>query len=84
IPLDKQKFQIAAQSSLHDINKLLEVPFPQSEEYETLAGLITYERPTIKEGDEFILHNYKIKILKINQTIPELVEVKLTEETPQD
>ncbi|MCE7864077.1 MAG: HlyC/CorC family transporter [Bacteroidetes bacterium CHB5] len=84
IPLDKQKFQIAAQSSLHDINKLLEVPFPESEEYETLAGLITYERPSIKEGDEFILHNYKIKILKINQTLPELVEVKLTEETSQD
>jgi CBS domain containing-hemolysin-like protein len=84
VSIDKQTYQIAAQSSLHDINKLLDIPFPESEEYETLAGLITYERPAIKEGDEFVLHNYKIKIIKINQTLPEQVEVKLAEETPQD
>jgi CBS domain containing-hemolysin-like protein len=77
VPIDKQTFQIAAQSSLHDINKLLEVPFPEAEEYETLAGLLTYERPMLKEGDEFELFNYRIKIQKINQTLPETVEVKL-------
>jgi CBS domain containing-hemolysin-like protein len=77
IPIDQVTFQIAAQSSLHDINKLLEVPFPEAEEYETLAGLLTYERPMLKEGDEFELFNYKIKIQKINQTLPETVEVKL-------
>lgn len=75
--LDKTSFHIMAQSTLHDINKHLEVPFPESEEYETLAGLITYERPSIKEGEEFELFRYKIKILKINQTLPELVEVHL-------
>lgn len=84
VPVDKQTYHIAAQSSLHDINKLLEVPFPESEEYETLAGLITYERPNLKEGDEFVLFNYKIKIIKITQTLPEQVEVKLNEEIPQD
>jgi len=77
IPIDKHGFLIAAQSSLHDINKLLEVPFPESEDYETLAGLLTYERPAIKEGEEFELFNYRIKILKINQTLPESVEVYL-------
>ncbi len=77
VPMDNQAFQIAAQSSLHDINKLLDVPFPESEEYETLAGLLTYERPAIKEGEEFELFNYKIKIQKINQTLPEMVEVRL-------
>ncbi|MBN8578450.1 MAG: HlyC/CorC family transporter [Cyclobacteriaceae bacterium] len=84
IPVDKQTFHIAAQSSLHDINKLLEVPFPESEDYETLAGLITFERPSVKEGDEFILFNYRIKVLKITQTLPEQVEVKLQQETVQD
>ncbi len=77
IPLEKNSFQIAAQSSLHDINKLLEVPFPESEDYETLAGLLTYERPALKEGEEFELFNYSIKILKVNQTLPETVEVRL-------
>ena len=77
VPLEKHAFQIAAQSSLHDINKLLEVPFPEAEEYETLAGLLTYEHPALKEGEEFELFNYKIKILKIIQTLPEMVEVRL-------
>jgi CBS domain containing-hemolysin-like protein len=79
VPLDKNLFQIAAQSSLHDINKLLDVPFPESEEYETLAGLITFEHPSLKENEEFDLFNYRIKILKVNQTLPELVEVRLLE-----
>jgi CBS domain containing-hemolysin-like protein len=83
VSVDKQTFQIAAQSSLHDINKLLDIPFPESEEYETLAGLITYERPAVKEGEEFVLFNYKIKVLKINQTLPEQVEVKLTSEASE-
>ncbi|MEQ1585949.1 MAG: hemolysin family protein [Cyclobacteriaceae bacterium] len=84
VSIDKLTFQIAAQSSLHDINKLLEVPFPEAEEYETLAGLLTYERPMLKEGDEFELFNYHIKIVKINQTLPEQVEVKLMIKAPQD
>jgi CBS domain containing-hemolysin-like protein len=84
VSTDKQTYQIAAQSSLHDINKLLDVPFPEAEEYETLAGLLTYERPMLKEGDEFELYNYKIKISKINQTLPEQVEVKLMIKAPQD
>jgi CBS domain containing-hemolysin-like protein len=77
VPVEKNSFHILAQSTLHDINKHLEVPFPESEDYETLAGLITFERPSLKEGEEFELFRYHIKILKINQTLPELVEVYL-------
>ncbi len=75
--IDKQVYQIVAQSSLYDINKLLPEPFPESEEYETLAGLLTYNRASLKEGEEFTLFNYKIKVLKIVKTIPELVEVRV-------
>jgi CBS domain containing-hemolysin-like protein len=75
--IDKQVYQIVAQSSLYDINKLLPEPFPESEEYETLAGLLTYNRASLKEGEEFTLFNYKIKVLKIVKTIPELVEVRI-------
>ncbi|MDZ7648071.1 MAG: transporter associated domain-containing protein [Cytophagales bacterium] len=77
VATEKQTYLVAAQSSLHDINKLLDIPFPEAEEYETLAGLLTYEKPMLKEGDEFDLFNYHVKILKINQTLPEQVEVKL-------
>lgn len=78
--VDKLVFQVVAQSPLHDINKQLKVPFPESDEYETLAGLITHHRPTLKEGDEFTLFKYKIKVVKIFKTIPEMVELKLMDD----
>ena len=82
--LDKQTYQVVAQSSIHDINKFIDVPFPESEDYETLSGMITYYRPTIKEGDTFSLSAYKFKILKLNKTLPEVVEIKLETETATD
>lgn len=75
--IDKLVYQIVSQSSLYDINKMIPQPFPESEEYETLAGLLTHNRASLKEGEEFSLFNYKIKILKLVKTIPELVEVRL-------
>lgn len=70
-------YQVHARSPLHDINKYLDIPIPESEEYETLAGMITTERPSIQQGDEFELYGYKMKVLKMFKTLPELVEMKL-------
>lgn len=75
-PMEGDRFQIVAFSSLHDINKFLKSSFPESENYETLAGLLTYHWPTMKEGDEKTLFNYKIKVTRINKTLPETVEVE--------
>lgn len=82
--LDKQVYQIVAQSSIHDINKFVDVPFPESEDYETLSGLLTYHKPSLKEGDTFRLFNYRFKILRLNKTLPELVEAALEEDTSVD
>ena len=82
--LDKQVYHVVAQSSIHDINKFIEVPFPESEDYETLSGFITYHRPAINEGDTFTLGGYKFKILKLNKTLPEIVEISLVTESPVD
>jgi CBS domain containing-hemolysin-like protein len=70
-------YQVHARSPLHDINKFLDVPIPESEDYETLAGMITTERPSVQQGDEFDLAGYKMKILKMFKTLPELVEIRL-------
>jgi CBS domain containing-hemolysin-like protein len=72
-------FQVLARSSLHDINKGLDVPFPESEDYETLAGLILNHRSDLQEGDKFPLEGYEIKIVKMGRSLPEIVEVKLLE-----
>lgn len=82
--LDKQVYHVVAQSSIHDINKFIEVPFPESEDYETLSGMITFHRSAVKEGDTFSLGGYKFKIVKLNKTLPELVEIRLETEDPTD
>jgi CBS domain containing-hemolysin-like protein len=82
--LDKHTYQIVAQSSVHDINKFVDVAFPTSEEYETLSGMLTYYKPSLEEGATFTLFSYRFKILKLNKTLPVLVEATLVEETGTD
>ena len=77
-------FQVQARSSLHDINKGLEVPFPESEDYETLAGLILNHRSDLHEGDKFPLEGYDIKIIKMGRSLPEVVEIKLLETSKRE
>ncbi len=81
--LEKDKFQIQALSSLHDINKFLQHSFPESEEYETLAGLLTFHLPPLREGDEKVMFNYKIKVIKLSKTLPEVVEAQWLGTSPE-
>jgi CBS domain containing-hemolysin-like protein len=70
-------FQVVATSYISDINRFLEDPLSESEDYETLAGLLLHHKPMkLKEGEEFVIEGYKMKILKMNRTLPELVELK--------
>jgi CBS domain containing-hemolysin-like protein len=70
-------YQVIATSPIHDINKVLDIPFEESDEYETLAGLLLYHKPfDLREGEEITIDSYKIRILKMNRTLPELVEVR--------
>jgi CBS domain containing-hemolysin-like protein len=82
--LDKNVYQVVAQSSIHDINKLVAVPFPTSDEYETLSGLLTYYKSSLTEGSTFDLFGYRFKIIKLNKTLPELVEASVIEEEVTD
>lgn len=70
-------YHVIATSPIHDINKILDMPFEESDEYETLAGLLLHHKPfDLKEGEEFTLNNYRVKIIKMSRTLPELVELK--------
>lgn len=72
-------YQIVATSSIHDINKILDVPLPESDDYDTLAGMILLFAPgNLKEGQELIIHDkFKFKIIRISRHLPELVEMSL-------
>jgi CBS domain containing-hemolysin-like protein len=76
-------FQVIATSPIHDINKVLDVPFLESEDYDTLAGLLLQHSPfDLREGEEFELDGYMVKIIKMSKTLPELVELR-TLDSPQ-
>jgi len=71
-------FQVISTSPIHDINKILDKPLPESEDYDTLAGLLLHEKPfDLKEGEELEIAGYDIKILKMKKNLPELVELRL-------
>jgi CBS domain containing-hemolysin-like protein len=70
-------FQVIATSYLNDINKFLDEPLKESEDYETLAGMLMYHKGSgLREGEEFVIEGYKMKILKMVRNLPELVEMK--------
>ena len=72
-------FQVIATSPIHDINKELDEPLEESEEYDTLAGLLLLRKPfDLREGEEVEIDNYVIKIIKMNKSLPELVELRPT------
>jgi len=51
---------------------------PESDEYDTLAGFITYNHGNIpKVNDVIIIDRYEIKILKLSHARIELVKLKL-------
>ncbi|HYG20330.1 MAG TPA: hemolysin family protein [Ohtaekwangia sp.] len=77
VTLTDNTYHVIATSSIHDINKELEEPFKESEEYDTLAGLLLMHKPfDLREGEEFELEGYAVKIIKMNRTLPELVELR--------
>lgn len=77
-------YKVVATSPIHDINKIIEHPLPESTEYDTLSGLLVMHKPfDLKEGDELDLFSYRIKILKLTRSLPELVEMRYIEPAEQ-
>ncbi|MCF8246354.1 MAG: hemolysin family protein [Saprospiraceae bacterium] len=75
--MEENSYKIQTQNPLDDINEYLPEPFPESEEYHTMSGLlqhITDEIPV--EGETIKVGNYEITVLKMFQASPELVLAK--------
>lgn len=73
-------YRVIATSPIHDINKIIEHPLPESAEYDTLSGLLMLHKPfDLKEGDELQLFGYKVRIVKLSKSLPELVELRYVE-----
>ena len=76
--IGENSFRIFAQNPLDEINAELPFPFPESQNYVTLAGLILEYSDTIPvEQQELVISPYQIKILHILQNSPDLIEAVL-------
>lgn len=69
-------FIVNAHSNLSDINKYLPYSFEESDHYETLAGLISYQfQGELHEGDKVAVGRYEALIHKMYRNSPETVEL---------
>lgn len=78
-------FRIFAQNPLDEINYFLPQPFPESQNYITLAGLILEYAETIPEdGQELDIPPFHVKVIQMLQNSPELIEATLLPPDEQD
>ncbi len=70
-------YRIQAQNPLDEINDMVPSPFSEGDEYHTLSGLILKLSEEIpEEGDIIYVDEYQVKIVKMFQASPELVEAE--------
>lgn len=67
----------SARLEIDYLNKNYKFNFPESDDYETLAGYIIHYHESIPEmGEEIVIGNYVFKIIKATDTKLEEVEIK--------
>ncbi|MBI5324219.1 MAG: HlyC/CorC family transporter [Ignavibacteriae bacterium] len=75
--IDDYNFRVNALAAISDANEFLPEPLPESEDYETIGGLITSEVGRIPLENELIdILNYQCKIIKRSERSIELVTLK--------
>jgi CBS domain containing-hemolysin-like protein len=76
IRLDEQTFLVQAQMNLEDLNKLLNLNLPQTNEYQTLGGFLLYQLQQIPPvGTTICYENLEITIVSVEG--PRLDEIKI-------
>lgn len=81
LQVDDDTFLFSAKTEIDYINDKYKLNLPESEEYETLGGLIFYKHESIPEKDEVItISNYRFKIEEVSNNKIELVRVQNFEE----
>jgi putative hemolysin len=76
--VDESTFLFSAKTEIDYINDKYKLNLPESEEYETLGGLIFYKHESIPEKDDVItIDNYRFKIEEVSNNKIELVRVQI-------
>ena len=76
--LAKNKYQLLARLDIEVVNKKYTLNLPESDEYETIAGLILHHLEEIPKKDDIIeLEEFQFTIIKVNDTAIQEVELKI-------
>jgi CBS domain containing-hemolysin-like protein len=79
--LDDDSFRFSARLEVDYINETYKINLPESENYETLGGLIVNYTQQIPEQNEIVkMDNFQFTILEVSNTKIDLVELKLLED----
>ncbi len=75
--IDENEFQFSARLEVDYLNEIYNLNIPKSESYETLGGFIIENIEDIPEKEEeFVIHDFYIKIVKVSNTRIEEVYIK--------
>ncbi|MDB4291928.1 hemolysin family protein [Maribacter sp.] len=78
--LEDNTYKLSARLEVDYLNETYRWELPESDEYETLGGLIVGKTGEIPEKDsEITIDNYKFKILEVSSTKIDLVSLQLLE-----
>ena len=76
--LGENKFQLSARLDIEEMNKKYNLTLPESDEYETIAGLILHHLEEIPKKDEVIsLEEFRFTIIKVNDTAIQEVQLEV-------
>lgn len=79
--IDEDKFKFSARMEVDQINETYKLNLPESENYETLGGLIVNHTEEIPQQNEVVtIETFQFTILEVSNTKIDLVELKLLEE----
>lgn len=79
--IDDDHFTFSARLEVDYINESYKISLPESENYETLGGLIVDHTEEIPQQDEIvIIDRFQFTILEVSNTKIDLVELKIIEE----
>lgn len=74
--IDENDRIFSARLEIDYLNKTYKYDFPESDDYETLAGYIIHYHESIPQtGEEIVIGNYLFKIIKVSETKLEEVEI---------
>ncbi|GAA4282456.1 hemolysin family protein [Gaetbulibacter aestuarii] len=79
--IDEHTFKFSARLEVDYVNETYKINLPDSENYETLGGLVVSHTEEIPEQNEVVrIEGFQFKILEVSNTKIDMVELKIVDE----